>query len=340
MKTGKSILYGVFCTILGIVIWIYGIYNLVHYADFYFKGETFDLNQAIANGEEFPHNTYVSFTTNSVLGNYAETKHTYGFIPIGKDEHYIVFLDDDTFMSVTVKGSSKVDQLEKITDETWASDDYYANSYITLVGRITSFTGGELYGYYTDAFSQMGLDTSASDSPVRNISLNATESRGNQWLWEILYFIVGGLILVGGLSSLGVLSLGNKAGAASTAAGGTVVDSYSDTFSGDNGSSASDPFAYDNSGSSYASDPFASSSSSSASDPFAYDNSGSSSTSDPFAYDNNSSSTSASDPFSAGNDTMDSFKNGYDDMMNNMDNTDDNDKNDSSSQGSGLKLKL
>lgn len=322
MKTGKSILYGVFCTILGIVIWIYGIYNLVHYADFYFKGETFDLNQAIANGEEFPHNTYVSITTNSVLGNYAETKHTYGFIPIGKDEHYIVFLDDDTFMSVTVKGHSMVDQLEKITNDTWASDDYYADSYITFVGRITDFTGGELYGYYTDAFSQMGLDTSASDSPIRNISLDATESRGNQWLWEILYFLIGGLILVGGLSSLGVLSLGNKAGADYTASGGTVVDSYSDTLAGDNGSSASDPFAYDNSGSSYASDPFA------------YDNNSSNSATDPFM----TADSNFSNGDLTGDDTMDSFKNGYDDMISNMDNI--NDNNGSSSQGSGLKLKL
>ena len=250
MKTGKSIFYGIFCTILGIGIFIYGIYNLVHYAGFYFTGKTFDLNHAISNGEELPLDTYVTLTSNSVLGNYAETKHTYGFIPIGKDEHYIVLLDDNTFMSVTVKGKTKIDQLEKIADETWADENYYATSYITLVGRIQNFTGGEIYGYYKDAFSQMGFDLTAADTPIRNLTLEATETRGNQWLWEIGYFLIGALSFFAGLAYLGVLNKGNASASITT----TVTDPNMSAF---DTPSYSDPFVADSTGSSSASGPFA-----------------------------------------------------------------------------------
>ena len=301
MKTGKSILYGIFCLILGIFCFGYGVYNLIHYAPFFFKGETTDMNQLIANGEDLPLDTYMTFTTNSVLGNYAETKHTYGFIPIGKDEHYIVYLDDNTFMSVTVKGSTRVKQLDKIAEETWSSEDYYANSYITLVGRIKSFSGGEIHGYYMDAFSQMGLDTSASDNPVRHLSLDATETRGSQWLWEILFFVVGGLIAIGGLSSLGILNLGDKTIASPAA---NPIDAQSSAFS--------DPFASDTQSSAY---------------------------SDPFARDNRSSTSSYDYDSSADDDSRksDPLRTGYDDMMEDINN---NDKNNGSSGSSGLKLKL
>ena len=298
MKSGKNTIYSVLGIILSLFFMGYAIYNLIHDSAFFFKGETVDMNKSIIAGEELTTDTYMTLTTNSVLGNYAETKHMYGFIPLGKDEHYIILLDDNTFISVTVKGKKTIDRLEKIADETWASEDYYADTSLTLVGRTHNFSGGEIFGYYRDAFTELGIDMNASDSPVRYISLDATENRGAQWRFVILSFVMGGFIIFASLSTLGVIHLPQKTsatpGVAANAAN-TVIDSNAEL---DNMMNA-DPFADNSSNSSYA---------------------------DPFTDDSSSSEK---------DDTMDSFRTGYEDMMNEK-----NEKSDDTTSGSGLKLKL
>lgn len=192
----------VFMIIIGPILILGGIYVFFSNASYYIFGKTYDLDQMIRNNESWPVDKFGTLTVNSCLGNYAETKHMInGIIPAGKDEHYILFLEDDTFVSVSVKGKKNIDALERVTDETWESEDFYAAAPVALTGIIRTGSSYEIRGYYKDALEQLGVDTEDSNV-VRWVTFDATETRLGGWVLFLGISAIGIVCIWSGLDSL------------------------------------------------------------------------------------------------------------------------------------------
>ena len=125
---------GIIYTIMGAVFVIIGVLILATHAGYMLKGECLKLEDYF-NGP-YPVGEYVEFDVNSVLGNYAETKHTTNGIPTGTDQYFVVWTDDDSFISIKVKNKKDVETLNNIVDETWASDSFYSSTSFHATGKL------------------------------------------------------------------------------------------------------------------------------------------------------------------------------------------------------------
>lgn len=160
---------------------------LNQYEDFYELEKTSGVNK----------DDYVSLYVNGVIGNYAETKHYTNFIPTGKDEHYMIWLDNDEIISLAVKKKSIIEQMDKLTDATWAwldaqnSGDTSATlpQGIILKGRIRTMDP-EIEGYYQQCLDELGI--SSENMKIYYVNLDTTSTvTGN------LMLIIFGLLMTG-----------------------------------------------------------------------------------------------------------------------------------------------
>ncbi len=167
-------------------------------AGYMIKGECENLQDYITGGKPFPTGEYVNLDVRSVLGNYAETKHTTNGIPTGTDQYFVIWLDDDSFMSLKVKDKDDVELLNKISDETWTNDDWYSNSTFKATGKLKESIGNsEIKGFYQDFFDEfceyMGISYSdlTSQFNVREYELDCTDSKSSLWAAVAVLGILG-----------------------------------------------------------------------------------------------------------------------------------------------------
>ena len=117
---------------------------------------------------------YVELYVDGVVGNYAETQHTVNFIPTGTDQHYLIWLDDDTFISVAVKDKELISQLDKIADNTWAYINYetdYLDKSTTIKGVVESMDS-EIQGYCNTWLDELEI----SRSNMTYLQIDTTET--------------------------------------------------------------------------------------------------------------------------------------------------------------------
>ena len=136
------------------------------------------------------------------LGNYAETQHKInGIIPAGKEEHYIVWLDNNAALSITVKNKKTINKLNSIIDDTWDYLDGVSDtlpSSITIEGQVNTMDS-ELKGYYDDYLEDMGF--ADSGFPIYYVTVDNTDTRATGWL------IVGVLLVIGIGCLVGMISI-------------------------------------------------------------------------------------------------------------------------------------
>ena len=121
---------------------------------------------------------YVELYVDGVIGNYAETEHKInGIIPSGTDQHYLLWLDDGTFISLTTRNKDLMSKLDAICDNTWDYIDYKTDvldKSITIKGKIGSMDT-EIKGFCNEWLDQLEV----SHSDMRYVSINADTSRGS-----------------------------------------------------------------------------------------------------------------------------------------------------------------
>jgi len=143
---------------------------------------------------EVPVGTYVEIPVDAVIGNYAETEHTTNGIPTGTDQHYMIWLDTEEFISLTVKNKDIISQLDSICDDTWDFIDGFnrdlpkPTSYYGVVVRLDS----ELQGYFKQWTYQLGI----SDSDCYFVSVDLSKNQKS----VMMLSLVGFLIFAGGLA--------------------------------------------------------------------------------------------------------------------------------------------
>ena len=196
MSSIKELIKTFVFALLGIMMFVYGLYSLITSSSYIFLAKTSDLNQIVINDDiDRYENKYVSLDVDAIIDVFGQTKHTInGIIPTGTDTHYIVWLMDESFIGLST--NKNIDALDKVLQDTYNYLDY-KSEYLTaepvhVEGKLERLTG-ELSGYYRDVLRQWNIDS--SDYPIHYNTINATESR-LYILAVSLLSILAGLVLL------------------------------------------------------------------------------------------------------------------------------------------------
>lgn len=198
---------GIIYLLIGIVCVVIGIITLIANSSYMIKGECLEMDDYLESGV-YPVGEYVKMDVHSLLGNYAETKHTTNGIPTGTDQYYVLWLDNDTFISIKVKSKKDIETLNKIVDETWSSDDWYSTTSFEATGKLKNISNSELRGFYNDFFDEfceyMGIEKSelTSQFTIKEIEIDCTDSRSSLWGLFALFCGLGVLLILVALATL------------------------------------------------------------------------------------------------------------------------------------------
>ncbi len=139
---------------------------------------------------------HVTVENYAVLGKYAQTKHYInGFIPSGTEYHYILWLDNDAAVSVTVKNKKMIEELDNLETLTWevlnGTSDYYPDVE-ELTGKVSTMDP-EIEGYFDDYLDEIGFTESGFD--VYYVTIDTTETWLMSWMY-VLFFVVLAVICI------------------------------------------------------------------------------------------------------------------------------------------------
>ncbi|MBR3834680.1 MAG: hypothetical protein IKJ73_10190 [Lachnospiraceae bacterium] len=153
--------------------------------------EPVDLMEHIADEGEPVKGTYVSLGVDGVVDCYAETKHRInGIIPIGTDRHYLLWLDDGSFISLQAKGKKDIEKLNSIMNET----QRYINGNADVLPPKYEITGvistmdSEISGYYRQDLSYWGIDSTVGK--IYYVQIDETQGKLSSWLMMGLFVLI------------------------------------------------------------------------------------------------------------------------------------------------------
>lgn len=127
---------------------------------------------------------YVSVEVDAVVEHFAETDHRInGIIPMGTDNHYLLWLTDDSFIALTANGKDLCNQLSDIKNQTqlyiMGNSDYLSDP-VKIEGRIATMDA-EIEGYYRDALDYWGI-YSSDGLQIYYVAIDETDSKLSNWL--------------------------------------------------------------------------------------------------------------------------------------------------------------
>ena len=173
--------------IIGILLLAVGLLCFVSESEMILGTEVSNINKLLSEHSlENNLDSYVELDIDAVVDNFAEMTHkTYG-ITTGKDQYYIVWLDDDSMIALAANGKN-VKELDRILDETW---DYIDDKAVDLTSD-TLHVKGKLVNMSVDEkkFYQESLDYIGVTEDERDIhyyKIDCTDSR----LFLILMVVV------------------------------------------------------------------------------------------------------------------------------------------------------
>ena len=180
--------------IVGILMLAGAAFTLVSNSEIIFSSNVTDINKLLQQGTiESNVDSFVDIKIDAVLDNFAETTHKTNGITTGKDQHYLVWLDDDSVIAVSVKNKKLVSELNRIMDETWdyldeKRDDFTENT-VEVKGKIKKMST-EMRKYYQESLDYIGVGEAGFG--VHYYQVDCTMSR-------LMYMIISAVLLVLGL---------------------------------------------------------------------------------------------------------------------------------------------
>lgn len=167
-KNSSIFLCILFSILLVLLIIVYKDVLLNNYTDFYELQDTTGIQK----------DAYVSINIDKVLGNYAETKHYTNFVPTGTDQHFIIWLNDNNFISLTTKNKKVISQLNEIMNDTYEYIESKRNKPLTntikLKGIIHTLNP-EIVKYYDNYLSEFGI-TAENANIYYYLTIDTTET--------------------------------------------------------------------------------------------------------------------------------------------------------------------
>lgn len=198
-KQGNPKAGGVMLIILGVILMALSVILFIGDSDYIFNGAK-DINKMLEDGS-LRKGQYTEVKVDATFGAYAETKHTInGFIPAGKEQHYMLWLEDGSLISMTVKNKKTIEKLEEIVDQTEAyymGESTSLSKSITLSGRVHEM-GSDLSKLYREGLSYLGAD--ATNADIHYLDIDATESQSALAIRYIFIFAFGVFCIVGAVA--------------------------------------------------------------------------------------------------------------------------------------------
>lgn len=183
----------------------------------YLFGKAENMNTVLAEGGP-EKGQYVSVGVDAVVDWYAETTYKInGIIPAGSKWHCLIWLDDDSFISLSVKGKKNKDIINKLINDTEKYMNYQADELpapVVFEGKVTSI-GSEVDKYYNDALRREQL----YDREVHYLTIDTSYSKTSIIIYGIIFLaIIGGLIcaFIGGIKGVKRLKAAEKLAASAT----------------------------------------------------------------------------------------------------------------------------
>lgn len=162
-----------------IAFWGFFIFLLTQDAGYLF-GNAKIFNEALSNGT-LQKNDFVEVNIKEVYGSYSYTDHMLGgIIPMGKDNHYIVKLEDDSIISLTVKDNNDIEKLDNSME---------GECNLQFVGRLET-PSAKIRQYYLECIAEVGEEQLEASAIYSDISIDATENK-----FTVSILIIGCLLL-------------------------------------------------------------------------------------------------------------------------------------------------
>lgn len=174
---------------------------LIGYSDYLFNGAK-DFYEMVEDGHSPVTGEHVSISVDAVIDWYAETEHKInGFIPAGSEQHCVVWLDNNAFISMTIKGKKNIAKVDEIIEATNAYLDYadgygeeaYLPKPVVFEGEITAI-GSEVRKYYDEAMDILGV-SDADDFTVYYLTIDTTSNKVRLWMM-IGFFIAIDIVFI------------------------------------------------------------------------------------------------------------------------------------------------
>lgn len=169
----------------------------------YLFGKAENMNNVLAEGT-LEKGKYVSVGVDAVVDWYAETTWKInGIIPAGSKWHCLIWLDDDSFISLSVKGKKNKDIINGLINDTQRYINGQTDELPTPVvfeGKITSI-GSDGDKYYNDALRREQL----FGRDVHYLTIDTSYSKTSIIIYGIVFLaIIGGFIaaFIGGIKRL------------------------------------------------------------------------------------------------------------------------------------------
>ena len=195
MKKGNTIFQRILLFLLGLMMLGGAIFPFVRNGAYYFGGKAKDLYEVIEEDSFYKNEgKFVYADIDAIVDKYAETTHSVNFIPVGKDHHYIAFLFDDSFISISLP-AKYVSDADRIIEETWeymnGESDSFTDDQLHVEGTLTRL-GGDAYKYYNEVLNAYGITEDIYE--IRSYTIDATDSRLLQFVVSIVLLALAGLL--------------------------------------------------------------------------------------------------------------------------------------------------
>ena len=169
----------------------------------YLFGKAENMNNVLAEGGP-EKGEYVSVGVDAVVDWYAETTYKInGIIPAGSKWHCLIWLDDDSFISLSVKGKKNKDIINGLINDTEKYMNYQTDELpapVVFEGKITSI-GSEVDEYYDDAIRYYGI----TGMEVHYLTIDTSYSKTSIIIYGIISLaIIGAFIgaFIGGIKGV------------------------------------------------------------------------------------------------------------------------------------------
>ena len=177
--------------IIGILLLGIGILCLMSESEMILGTEVSNINKLLSEHSLSSNlDSYIELDIDAVVDNFAEMTHkTYG-ITTGKDQYYIIWLDDDSMIALAANGKRTIAELDRIMDETWDyiddKTDHFTSDKLHMKGKLVDLTLDEKK-YYKDSLDYLGIIDDGRD--IHYYKIDCTDSQ--------LFLIIMVVVLVG-----------------------------------------------------------------------------------------------------------------------------------------------
>lgn len=151
-------------------------------------------------------------------------------IPIGTDRHYLLWLEDGSFISLQAKGKKDIEKLNKIMNET----QRYINGNATELpakyelSGVISTMDSEISGYYRQDLSYWGIDSTVGK--IYYVQIDETQTKLSSWLMMGFFVVIEIICIISLIKEINEKKQA-KLAAKSTTMSGPMTDENNNLYS-------------------------------------------------------------------------------------------------------------